>query len=56
MKQTIGSEAAAKSRSVHDMPGGALDIWAFVLSFFVPVAALIFGIIWLAIAAHGGGR
>jgi hypothetical protein len=32
-------------QSVHDVPGRAMGIWAFVLSFFVQVVALILGIV-----------
>ncbi|MBL7500475.1 hypothetical protein I6A84_31685 [Frankia sp. CNm7] len=54
MKQTIVSEAAEKARSVHDSPGRAFGIWSFVLSFFVPVLALIFGIIALLQSRRAG--
>jgi len=31
--------------SVHEIPGKALGIWAFVLAFIVPVLGLVFGIV-----------
>ena len=41
-------------RSVHEIPGRALGIWAFVLSFFLPVVALVFGIVALGQSRRAG--
>jgi hypothetical protein len=39
---------------VHEIPGRALGIWAFVLSFFVQPLALVFGIIALRQSRRAG--
>jgi Ca2+/H+ antiporter len=44
----------SKSYSAHDIPGRAMGIWAFVLSFFVQVLALILGIIALRRSRRAG--
>ncbi len=54
MNQSIGSGDSARSPSVHDIPGRALGIWAFVLSFFVQVLALVFGIIAVVQSRRAG--
>ena len=40
--------------SVHDLPGRAMGIWAFVLSFFVQVLALVLGIVALGQSRRAG--
>jgi hypothetical protein len=40
--------------SVHDLPGRALGIWAFVLSFFLPVVALVLGVVALGQSRRAG--
>jgi hypothetical protein len=44
-----GDEASSGGihRSVHDIPGRAMGIWAFVLSFLLPLLGLIFGVVAL---------
>ena len=51
MKTSIG---ATSGRSAHEVPGRALGIWSFVLSFVVQVLGLIFGIVALAQSRRAG--
>jgi hypothetical protein len=43
-----------RTTSVHEIPGRALGIWAFVLSFFLPVVALTLGVVALGQSRRAG--
>lgn len=45
---------SAKMEAIHAVPGKALGIWAFVMSFLVPVIGLVLGIIALGQSRRAG--
>lgn len=50
----MNTSGAMSGRSTHEVPGRALGIWSFVLSFVVQVLGLIFGIVALAQSRRAG--
>ncbi|WP_127792432.1 hypothetical protein [Agromyces sp. LHK192] len=41
-------------KSVHDIPGRAMGIWAFVLAFLIPLLGLVLGIVAYATSRRAG--
>jgi hypothetical protein len=50
----VNYATSTKIAAIHAVPGKALGIWAFVLSFLVPVAGLVLGIIALLQSRRAG--
>jgi hypothetical protein len=50
----VSYATSTKIAAIHAVPGKALGIWAFVLSFLVPVPGLVLGVIALLQTRRAG--